>query len=226
MNGKPFVSIALAVVCGYAWADGAYTDPDSLGALRELHRQQGLTETAPVEPLHAGASEEVRTTVYPLVKVRKNDGHEHVKVLPVIVGEAYSFERHGDRTETELLDVPFASLMKREENGPDHKEVRIVNLPFTTMIEAEEHDDSRSLKLVDIPFFTLLDNKDHGDGNFDNKFIKLPIIGSLFRHKRTDDEEKVKFLIFSHTRRIHDDDRRVHRETREERYRKMREARY
>lgn len=36
----------------------------------------------------------------------------------------------------------------------------------------------------------------------DNKFLKLPIVGSLFRHKRQSNKEKIRFLIFSHTRTV------------------------
>ena len=123
------------------------------------------------------------------------------------------------------MDVPFASLLRRETHGPDDTEINIVNLPGTSLIEATRHGDASSLKLVDIPVFTLVDNEDHGHGEFDNKFIKLPIIGSLFRHKRTHNKEKIRFLIFSHTRTLDADDHERHQERREARIEEQRRER-
>ncbi|MFP6596207.1 MAG: hypothetical protein VCC01_02015 [Candidatus Hydrogenedentota bacterium] len=53
-----------------------------------------------------------------------------------------------------------------------------------------------------IVFFTLAQSKSKKNGEFDNKFLKLPIVGSLFRHKRQSNKEKIRFLIFSHTRTV------------------------
>ncbi len=211
--------------------------PNSLGALETLQSigtspSDGAAEPVEAEPLakcdDGPESEVTRATVFPVLKLRKDDDSEKVKFLDLWIAEGYSYEREGDHSKSAMLDVPFASLVKREEHGDDHKEVSVLNLPFTTLVEAEEHGDASSLKLVDIPLFTLLDNEDHGDGTFDNRFIKLPIIGSLFRHQRTDEKEKVRFLIFSHTRRFDKDDpqEQQRRETREEKYKKARESRY
>lgn len=222
--------IATVAAAGENEADKTASAPDSLGALHEWHRMAGPQPLEAVEPTDESTTknlEESRTNLFPLYKHRKHAKGEKTKVLPVIVGEAYSHKRYGDRTETEVLDVPFASLVKAESDGADHREVKLVNLPFTTLVEAEEHKDRKSLKLVDIPFFTLVDNEDHGDGEFDNKLIKLPLIGSLFRHKRTDDEEKVRFLFFTHTRHVdkHDTDHE-RSETRLDKLRRTRQARY
>jgi len=175
------------------------------------------------------SEEEIRAMLFPLVQVRKSEHREKVKVGNFIVGEMYSYKRHGDQSKTEILDVPFASLLRREEHGPDDKEVSILNLPGTSLVEAKRDGEASSLKLVDVPLFTLLDTKDHGNGEFDNKFLKLPIVGSLFRHKRTENKEKIRFLFFSHTRTFNGDDRdrrAERRETRIERQRIERNSRY
>ncbi|PCJ57002.1 MAG: hypothetical protein COA73_11280 [Candidatus Hydrogenedentota bacterium] len=145
--------IALAV-CSNAWSDDIDTSTEDLS--------DAFAGEASTEP-----SKEVRTSVFPLVKYRKEEDESRLK----------------------LLYVPGAALVK-----------------------AKETEDSSKLEVVDIPFFKLVKSEHHADGTFDNQFLKLPLVGSVFRHKRTADKEKVRFLIFSHTKRV-DGEKRVNHST-------------
>jgi len=173
-----------------------------------------LEAVEPVEEVSAPGGPESRGNVFPIVKYRKSDDHSRVKVLNALSAEGYEYERHGDRTETEVLDVPFASLLETEREGDDHSSVKFLNAPFTTVVSAEKSGESKETKRLDIPFFTLAESEREEDGDFDRKAIKLPILGSLFRHKREGDTEKVRFLFFKHTRKVDAEDEDEEKEER------------
>ena len=139
---------------------------------------------------------EVRTTVFPIVKYREDGDSKRVKLIDVVIGEGYSYKRDGDR-----------------------REVEVINLPLVSVLKAERDSESESVKILDIPFFTLAESREDADGDFDNRAIDVPIFGPLFRHRRTNGEEKFRFLIFSHTRnsdteRGHDGSRKSPRQGR------------
>lgn len=104
--------------------------------------------------------------------------HVHGSVFPLV-----KYHREGDETK---LKVPY--------------------LPLVSLVKAKKSDDVEEVSVVSVPFFKLVKSEKHSDGRFDHQFVKLPIIGSLFRHKRTADKEKIRFLIFSHTRYLDEDD--------------------
>lgn len=170
-----------AVVFGIAFAaphaDGQETELESVQPpfeqVADPAAEQELEETVPEQ------SESVRARVFPLVNYRREDGTKKLELLDVLVGEAYSYERKGERKRVKILDLPLVSLLESEQ-GPSR----------------------RSLKILDVPFFTLLETESKASGEFDNRFVKIPIFGSLFRHKRTQDEEKIRFLFFKKTRRL------------------------
>ncbi|MFP6581043.1 MAG: hypothetical protein VCD00_00650 [Candidatus Hydrogenedentota bacterium] len=137
-------------------------------------------------PLSAMAAEEENTadeyvstadSTDPLV-LEEDDRHSHVRAFPLV-----NHRRHGEDTRTKFVYLPGASVVKTRTS-----------------------DDEKKVAVLDIPFFTLAESKSNANGEFDNKFIDLPIFGSLFRHKRQGNKEKVRFLIFSHTRPVDPDE--------------------
>lgn len=121
---------------------------------------------------------DVRATVFPIVKYREDGDSKRVKLVDVVVGEGYSYKRDGE-----------------------HREVEVIHLPLVSVLKTERDPGSDSVKILDIPFFTLAESSADADGDFDHRAIDIPIFGPLFRHRRSGDEEKVRFLIFSHTRK-------------------------
>lgn len=117
---------------------------------------------------------------------------------------------------TEDLDQPFGDddytesharifpIVKYDREGEDSK-VKVLHAPFVAVYKSEVDEGEQKTEFVDVPFFKLAQSKSNDEGEFDNKFIKLPIVGSLFRHKRQGDKEKIRFLIFSHTRTVDPD---------------------
>lgn len=166
------------------------------------------------EPLDGGstsASESTDTShtsahVFPLVHYHRDGEAKKVKLGNAIVAHGYSHRTDGEgRERTAVLDVPFASLAKVKKDG-DREKVRILNVPFASLMRSEKDGENSELKLVKVPFFALVDSEHEEDGQFDNKVIKLPIVGALFRHRRTEDKEVTRFLIFRHTKRLDKDD--------------------
>lgn len=149
--------------------------------------------------------EAVKTKAFPIVQHERDGDSSETKVGNLIIAEGYHHERHGDHQETEFLDLPFLSVLKTESSGDDHREVRFIKAPFTRVFESESRDGGHDVRVLDVPFFSLVESESDPGGAFDNKAIKLPIIGSLFRHQRTDEKEKVRFLFFSHTRHFDED---------------------
>ncbi|HIA48257.1 MAG TPA: hypothetical protein EYN96_09905, partial [Candidatus Hydrogenedentes bacterium] len=101
-----------------------------------------------------------------------------------------------DYTESHIRVFP---LVKHDRKGKEG-DLKVLHAPLVTVFEANRDEDEHKVELVYIPFFTLAQSKSKKNGEFDNKFLKLPIVGSLFRHKRQGNKEKIRFLIFSHTR--------------------------
>jgi hypothetical protein len=113
--------------------------------------------------------------VEPLIlESEQDDRHTHVRAFPLV-----NHKRHGESTQTKFVHVPGAALVKTRGNAHEEK-----------------------VEILDVPFFTLAESKSRDNGEFDNKAIDIPIFGPLFRHKREGDREKVRFLIFSHTRTV------------------------
>ncbi len=131
----------------------------------------------------ADATSSTHVYLFPLVNYRKSDEKTKVKVLDAVVAQGFTHSREGAKSRTEVLDVPFASLAKVRKDGKGGSKVKLVNLPLFSLVETETH----------------------ADGRFDRKFAKLPIVGSLYRHKRTEDKETVRFLFFKHTKKIRED---------------------
>ena len=116
---------------------------------------------------------------------------------------------------TEHLDDPFGDnsqdytesharifpLVKYDREGEDTS-MKILHAPLVTVFKAKKNENEHKVEIVDVPFFTLAQTKSRKNGEFANKFLKLPILGSLFHHKRQGDREKIRFLIFSHTRTV------------------------
>ncbi len=146
MLNAPLAGLMIVTLCAGAWSDDTETDTST----------ENLTDAFGGEAV-AEPSKDVRTSVFPLVKYRKEDEESRLK---------------------------------------------LVYLPGAALIKAKETEDSSKLEVVDIPFFKLVKSEQHADGRFDNQFLKLPLVGSVFRHKRTENTEKIRFLIFSHTKKL------------------------
>ena len=144
------------------------------------------------------------TKLFPVVQHERTDDYSETKVANVIVGEGIHHERRGTRNEVEIIDVPFFTLLESE-SDEDRSEVNFVKAPFTRVFSSETHGGHQETRVLDVPFFSLVESDKHDNGNVETTFIKLPIVGALFKHKRTGDKEKVRFLIFSHTRDLSDD---------------------
>lgn len=111
-------------------------------------------------------------------------------------------EESEDYSETHTNVFP---IVKYDKEGDDSK-LRVLHVPFVTVFRSKKNEDRQKVEVVDIPFFKLASTESEANGEFDNKFLKVPIFGSLFRHKRQGDREKIRFLFFSHTLRLDPDE--------------------
>lgn len=99
--------------------------------------------------------------------------------------------------------VALFPLVSYRRDGEKTK-VKVVNAVVATGYSFKREGDSTKTKVLDVPLFTLVRSETWGEDEFDRSLIKLPIVGSIFRHKRTKDEEKIRFLFFSHTKKRKD----------------------
>ncbi len=51
------------------------------------------------------------------------------------------------------------------------------------------------IQVLDLPFFTLFEKRSRGDVRSDTKFVDLPLLGSLYRHRVDEDEREVRVLF-------------------------------
>lgn len=156
------------------------------------------------EELQDAHLDDVKTSLFPVVQHERDGDRSETKVANVIVGEGVHHERHGTRSEFEVLDLPLFTLMESE-TGENSHEVNFVKAPFTRVFSSESDGESHETRVLDVPFFSLLESERDDDGDVSTTFVKLPIVGALFKHSRSGDKEKVRFLFFSHTRRIDED---------------------
>lgn len=82
--------------------------------------------------------------------------------------------------------------------------VKVVNALVAEGYSFRREGDYRKTEVLHVPLFTLVKSEAWGEDEFDTRLIKLPFVGSVFRHKRTKDEEKIRFLFFSHTKKRKD----------------------
>ena len=165
-------------------------------------QEETLAETSAVSEYSETSRVHIRA--FPFVNYKRNGEKKDVKVVNALIAQGYTHKKNENVTRTEILDVPFASLAKVNRDG-DHKGTRILNAPGTSLVRIESDEDETFVKILKVPLFTLIDVESQEDGQFDRRFVKLPIIGSLFRHTRTEDETRVRFLFFSHKKRLNRD---------------------
>ena len=63
---------------------------------------------------------------------------------------------------------------------------------------AGEHSETR---VLDVPLFSLYRSEHYGDGQYDMRLVDLPLLGSLFRVRRTEREDRTDALFVIRTRR-------------------------
>jgi len=141
----------------------------------------------------------------PTSEIKVIDGKEYVVTYDAVQDDDERDRKHRDHVHAGLF--PLVNYKKHD----DKKRTKFLYGPGMALVRGEESDTSKSLELVKLPGFRLLDVESHDDGRFDNKFLRLPILGSMFRHYKTDHKEKTRFLIFSHTKHFDDDGNRVKR---------------
>jgi len=199
--GALFVAISLI-------GPGAYAGESATEA-NEQEMQASFDEGFDLAPGDDTEPRATRTNLFPVMRHRAQEGNSKVVVADAIIAEGFESETSDGRTETEFIDVPFFTLIDAESDA-DSGEFNFVRAPFVRGFHAEHDNGNSEVNLLKLPMFALVDGESNEDGTFDNKVLKLPIIGALFRHKRTEDKEKVRFLIFSHTRDVDGDVSRDH----------------
>lgn len=152
-----------------------------------------------------GGDEESTTRArIPLVfKYEREAEDKKVEILDLPFFEVGIYEKEGDSTKVDVLDAPLASLLKVRKEGDDESHVKFLNGPGTSLVKSSKTKDSKSFELLDVPMASLLRMEKHDNGDYDRRFLKLPIIGSLFRQTKHDGKKTTRFLfVFKHTKKI------------------------
>lgn len=107
----------------------------------------------------------------------------------------FSWRNRPGETKVQVLDLPVFSLLDFRRRDPDYSRVELLDVLVITGFESRRTKDRRSIKVLDLPFFTLFEKKSRGDVRSDTKFVDLPLLGSLYRHRVDEDEREVKVLF-------------------------------
>ncbi len=137
----------------------------------------------------------------PLVQVYEHTSHE--TSIPsnhdmISVGEG-TVSTSTDERSVEILDVPLAHVLKAAQS-PEEGAVSVVHVPFFTLAKTKRSGKYRSLKLVHTPLASVLRTDEYDNGDHDRRFLSLPFLGPVFRHKRDGSSTTTKFLFFKTTR--------------------------
>lgn len=136
-----------------------------------------------------------------------------VLAVPVWAGDSDSGEYVSTEELTEPLEAPVDEesrkksrirafpLVKYDRDGDEERQ-KVLYVPGASVVKSRSDAEESKVEVLDIPFFTLAESEHRENGEFDNKAIDIPIFGPLFRHRRQGNEEKVRFLFFSHTRKV------------------------
>ncbi len=109
--------------------------------------------------------------------------------LPLI--ETFHYERQGDHRELSVLDLPLVNVVKAERNGSDCAETEILDCPGVALYDSHVTRDGSKREVLDLPGAALIRSTSENDGDFDRQFLKLPVIGSLLRIKKSGDTHTV-----------------------------------
>ncbi len=107
----------------------------------------------------------------------------------------FSWRNRPGETKVQVLDLPVFSLLDFRRRDPDYSRVELLDVLVFTGFESRRSKDRRSIKVLDTPFFTLFEKKSRGDVRSDTKFVDLPLLGSLYRHRVDQNEREVRVLF-------------------------------
>lgn len=130
----------------------------------------------------------------PVYKLKGEGTSAKIEVVDVGVFQGYRYDRKNGAQEATVLDAKLATLVEARQDGNESSSLRLVSAPFVSLIESRQSGGESSFDLIDVPFFSVIKAREHGNGDFDRRFLNLPIIGSLFRHSKDGDTETVRIL--------------------------------
>lgn len=194
-------TLALALMVGLAVPVWAQDDQERIEVKKEVeleeeHRveTEDASETGGVS--ESAERDKVRSRVPLVYKYERENDHEEFGVLRWHILDGIEYERHGDHSDFELLDIPFASVIKAEDHGPYGSQMRFINAPATSVVRTESSDGGNRFRLLKLPWMYLLSTESHEDGDYEHGFLKLPLVGPLFKVSKDGDKRETRFLFF------------------------------
>lgn len=112
-----------------------------------------------------------------------------------------SYDSGEDKAEVKFLDLPLVTVFDYKRTGKDDYKTTFADVPFVTLFESESSEERGETEFLDVPLVTFFKTKHKGD-TYDHQVLTLPILGSLYRNKQTEDKHKTTILYFI---RIHRD---------------------
>jgi hypothetical protein len=109
------------------------------------------------------------------------------------------FDDDGDTKRFKLLDlwiVKFVDMESRKD--PEYYKLDVVDVPLITLFSRERDDGHNTTGVLTLPGFALYKNESRRDTHVDRQVLKLPLIGSLFRYRRTPTETRTDLLFLMH----------------------------
>lgn len=132
---------------------------------------------------------------WPVFTHTSKQDHAHTNFLNLGLAKVYSRERHQTETETEVGGVLWAKLFGLDRDV-DEAELEIVDLGLAEFLEVENRGErGHSVRFIDIPLASVFESERHDDFS-ENKFLNLPIVGSLFRNRTDGDKKELELFYF------------------------------
>ncbi|MDK2971604.1 MAG: hypothetical protein PWP23_1359 [Candidatus Sumerlaeota bacterium] len=101
-----------------------------------------------------------------------------------------------DEQYTKLLKFPLVSLFESEHDGDSGKQ-RLLDVTLASLYKADQDKNGTTASVLNLPLGTaLLKTESDSKGGHEFRFLRLPILGSVFGHKSDGDGASATKLLF------------------------------
>jgi hypothetical protein len=109
-----------------------------------------------------------------------------------------SLERRAEETRLKVLDLLIVRGLDLETRSPSYSSVRVLRAPLLEIFRRKRDGPDGSLRILDSPLLTLFRRSWRGEEETDAAFLRIPILGSLYRARRDERGKRTDLLFLVH----------------------------
>lgn len=114
--------------------------------------------------------------------------------------DIFSYDEGEHVTRLAILHVPLIKILEIEwgsEEDSEDFEMTFIKIPLITGLHRKRDTEDRDWRVLDVPIITIFQREyDVDDKDLRTRFIKLPIVGSIYQRDRKEEEDRKQFLFF------------------------------